>query len=129
MATNPSPVNVTFSGDPPTATPRPDPVPVTKGTNDGVRWTTTDPNYVFTGVIIDQITINPSSPDPSSGDFNGLVIDNTGANNRQSVMTVDDSLAEIEGSVHDRSHPYSVLFQARSGGTTYAFDPTIKNQN
>jgi hypothetical protein len=125
MASNPSPVNVTISSSTSVSC-NPDPVVVTKGTNDGVRWTTANADWVFTGVKIDGVTITTTT---SNGDFSGLTIDNTGANNRQSVMTVDDSLAEINGNVHQDDHAYSVLYQARSGGETYSFDPTIRNQN
>ena len=127
MATNPSRVTLTISGSPPTATCTPDPVEVVKGTNDGVQWTLDNDDFVFTSVTIDSVTITPSSG--PSGDFSGVTIDNSAGNNTQSVMTVNDSLAEIIGNVHSDDHAYSLNYQARSGGQTHSYDPTIRNHD
>lgn len=127
MASNPSRVTVTLSNGGSSASCNPDPVVVTKGTNDGVQWTLNDRDHVLTSVTVDGVTISPSSP--GSGDFSGVTIDNTGSNNAQSVMTVDDSLAEIKGNVHSADHSYSVNYQARAGGPTRSFDPTIRNRD
>jgi hypothetical protein len=116
-----------MSGNPPAATCNPDPVLVTKGINDGVRWTLNDKDYAFTGVTVDGTYLTPASS--ASGDFSGVSIDNTGANNQQSVMIVDDSLAEIKGGVHSDDHTYSVNYQDRNTGRTYSFDPTIRNRD
>jgi hypothetical protein len=93
---------------------------------DGVKWVISDSAWVFTGVTIDGTIYTPSNPN-GDGDFSGLSIDNSNAN--KSVMTVDDSLAEITGPVHSEDHTYTISYQARGGGQTYMFDPTIRNQN
>jgi hypothetical protein len=130
MANNPSHVTVTINPNNPQGQVQcsPDIVAVAKQPEDGVQWTISNPNYVFTGVTIDGVMITPPS-DPnhpsSSGDFSGVAIDNS---DNKSVMTVDDSLAEITGDVHSEDHSYTVNYADRNGSGTYAFDPTIRNQ-
>jgi len=120
ITTNPAPT-------PPTVTCDPDPVVVKKSDDkDGVKWVISDSAWVFTGVAIDGTIYTPSNPN-GDGDFSGLSIDNSNAN--KSVMSVDDSLAEITGPVHSADHTYTISYQARSGGQTYSFDPTIRNEN
>ena len=123
MATNPSKVTATVSGSPAAMSLSPDPVEVVKGTNDGVEWTLSSSDYEFTGVTIDSIAVTPTG----SGDFSGITIDNSDAS--KSVMTVDDSLAEIHGNVHSDDHTYTLNYQARGGGETHTYDPTIRNHD
>jgi hypothetical protein len=89
----------------------PDPVPVSRATQNGVEWTFANAGYTFTGVLID------GTPAPT-GDFGTPVIGSTASG--RSTMSVSDSVAD------DDSYSYTLEYtdpQGRKG----QYDPTIKN--
>jgi hypothetical protein len=89
----------------------PDPVSVSRATQNGVAWTFANDGYAFTGVSID------GTPAPT-GDFGTPVIGTTPAG--RSTMSVSDSVAD------DDSYSYTLEYtdpQGRKG----QYDPTIKN--
>ena len=130
MASKPSPCTVTV-GQNNQITNSPDPVVVNKTGNsahDGVQWTLNNEDWVFTGVTINNVSYTPGSP--GSGDFSGLTIDNTQPNgqNKKSIMTIDDSLAEIANPGDQMDYSYGVEMQERAGTRTMTFDPKIRNK-
>jgi len=100
----------------------PDPVPVTKGTEDGITWTFVNPRYTFTGVKID------GKPAPT-GNFGPPQFSTNPAG--RSVMEVSDSVATIG------EFPYTLQYLDDKGqpgeltGTVggILIAPQIKNQN
>ena len=91
----------------------PDPVHVSRATQDGVSWTFANPGYTFTGVTINGV------PAPT-GDFGTPSI--TTNNARQSVMNVSDTVADLG------DYSYTLEYtdpQGRPG----QHDPQIKNQS
>lgn len=106
----------------------PDPVVVTKNTNDGVKWTINNEAWIFTGVVIDNTTYTPSSGD--SGDFSGCTIDNSqpSGQNKKSIMVIDDSLAEIIHQGQEQDYTYTLNVSSRDGSTSFSIDPRITNK-
>lgn len=91
----------------------PDPVPVSRATQNGVQWTFANAGYTFTGVTIDGV----AAP---TGDFGTPVFSTNNAG--RSVMTVTDSVAD------DGTYSYTLQYtdpQGRPG----QYDPQIKNEN
>lgn len=86
----------------------PDPVPVSRATQDGIQWTFAAAGYTFTGI---DITNNP-------GDFGAPVITTNPAG--RSVMTVSDSVATLG------DFKYTLRYTDPSG-TARSYDPTIRN--
>jgi hypothetical protein len=95
------------------ASSNPDPVTVSRATQNGVTWTFASDGYTFTGVTIDGV----AAP---TGDFGTPSI--TSNNAGRSVMSVSDSVAD------DDSYSYTLQYtdpQGRPG----QYDPQIKNEN
>ena len=90
----------------------PDPVPVSRATNNGVEWTANQTGYTFTGVSID-------GHDAPWGDFGTPQISTNAAG--QSVMSVSDSVADLG------DYSYTLLY-TDSAGNPGRFDPTIRNE-
>ena len=91
----------------------PDPVTVSRASQDGVTWTFANAGYTFTGVLING-TAAPT------GDFGTPVISSNSAGRSQ--MTVPDTVADLG------DYSYTLQYtdpQGRPG----QHDPTIKNQN
>lgn len=91
----------------------PDPVPVSRASQDGVTWTFANDGYTFTGVQIGGV----AAP---TGDFGTPAISTNAAG--RSVMSVSDTVADIG------NYSYTLLYtdpQGRAG----AYDPQIKNEN
>jgi hypothetical protein len=91
----------------------PDPVPVSRASQNGVTWSFANAGYTFTGVLIDDV------PAPT-GDL-GTPEFTTNAAGR-SVMSVSDSVADLG------NYSYTLQYtdpQGRAG----TFDPQIKNEN
>lgn len=89
----------------------PDPIPVSRATENGVTWTFAQSGYTFTGVLIGQ-TRAPT------GDFGTPTISTNAAG--RSVMNVSDTVADLG------DYSYTLLYtdpQGREG----RFDPTIRN--
>ncbi len=89
----------------------PDPVPVSRATQDGVSWTFANSGFTFTGVQINGV----SAP---TGDFGTPSISTNNAG--RSVMNVSDSVADLD------TYSYTLQYvdaQGRSG----QYDPTIRN--
>jgi len=86
----------------------PDPVPVSRATQNGVEWTFTSPGYTFTGITLGS---NP-------GDFGNPVISTNAAG--RSVMTVSDTVSDLG------DYSYTLLYTTPQGGTG-RHDPTIRN--
>jgi hypothetical protein len=105
------PVSVNFAGQ--TVTCNPDPVPVSRASNNGIQWTANQSGYTFTGVSID----GNAAP---WGDFGTPSITTNAAG--KSVMSVTDSVADLG------DYTYSVLYTSPNG-TPGSFDPTIRNEN
>ena len=102
---------VTFSNG--SVTCNPDPVPVSRATQNGVTWTFANTGYTFTGVLIGGV----QAP---TGDFGTPVISTDAAG--RSVMSVSDSVADLG------DYSYTLQYvdpQGRAG----AYDPQIKNEN
>jgi hypothetical protein len=91
----------------------PDPVTVSRATQNGVTWTFANSGYTFTGVLIGDV----SAP---TGDFGTPSISTNQAG--RSVMSVSDSVAD------NGTYSYTLQYTTPQGqaGT---FDPTIKNEN
>lgn len=93
------------------ASSNPDPVTVSRATQNGVTWTFASDGYAFTGVTIDGV----AAP---TGDFGTPSISTNAAG--RSVMSVSDSVAD------DDSYSYTLQYtdpQGRPG----QYDPQIKN--
>ncbi|MGB5104241.1 MAG: hypothetical protein WBO04_13125 [Steroidobacteraceae bacterium] len=91
----------------------PDPVAVSRASQDGVTWTFANDGYTFTGVQIDGV----AAP---TGDFGTPVISTNAAG--RSTMSVSDTVADLG------NYSYTLLYtdpQGRAG----MFDPQIKNEN
>ena len=89
----------------------PDPVSVSRATQDGVSWTFANPGYTFTGVQVNGV------PAPT-GDFGTPAI---GTNNAgRSVMNVSDTVADLG------NYSYSLLYTDPQGNPGI-YDPTIRN--
>jgi hypothetical protein len=86
----------------------PDPVVVTRNSQDGVEWTMAASGYVFTGVDITN----------GGGDFGTPSIATNAAG--RSVMTVTDSVTD------DGDYTYTIHYTTPSGEKR-SFDPTIRN--
>jgi hypothetical protein len=86
----------------------PDPVVVTRNSQDGVEWTMAQSGYTFTGV---QITGGGS-------DFGTPVVTTNAAG--RSVMTVTDNVRDLG------DYSYTILYTT-PGGERRSFDPTIRN--
>ena len=95
---------VTVTGS--TASPNPDPVNVSRASNNGVQWVMATPGYRFTGVEISDWT---DFQQPTFSDDHR-------------TMTVEDSVADYG------NYTYSIGFEATSTGERFQFDPTIHNQ-
>lgn len=91
----------------------PDPVPVSRATQDGVTWTFANAGYTFTGVQIGGV----AAP---TGDFGTPVISTNAAG--RSVMSVSDTVADIG------NYSYALQYTDPQG-TAGAYDPQIKNEN
>jgi hypothetical protein len=89
----------------------PDPVPVSKATQNGVEWTFATDGYTFTGV-----TINGTAA--PTGDFGTPVISSTPAG--RSKMSVPDTVADAG------SYSYTLQFTDPQGNPG-THDPTIRN--
>jgi hypothetical protein len=91
----------------------PDPVTVSRATQDGVQWTFGNSGYTFTGVSINGV----QAP---TGDFGTPQISANPAG--RSVMSVSDSVADLD------TYSYTLQYvdaQGRPG----QYDPQIKNEN
>jgi hypothetical protein len=82
----------------------PDPVPVSRASQDGVTWTFANAGYTFTGVQIDGV----AAP---TGDFGTPAISTDAAG--RSVMSVSDTVADLG------NHSCTLLYT----------DPQIRNEN
>jgi hypothetical protein len=91
----------------------PDPVPVSRASQDGVTWTFANAGYTFTGVLIGGV----AAP---TGDFGTPAISTNAAG--RSVMSVSDTVADM--GVYSYTLQYTDP-QGRAG----MFDPQIKNEN
>jgi hypothetical protein len=95
------------------ASSNPDPIPVSRATQDGVTWTFANAGYTFTGVTIGGV----AAP---TGDFGTPAISTNAAG--RSVMSVSDTVADLG------DYSYTLQYtdpQGRPG----TYDPTIKNEN
>jgi hypothetical protein len=95
------------------ASSNPDPVTVSRATQDGVSWTFANAGYTFTGVSIDGV----AAP---TGDFGTPTFSTSNAG--RSVMNVTDSVADLD------TYSYTLQYtdpQGRPG----QYDPQIKNEN
>jgi hypothetical protein len=91
----------------------PDPVTVSRSSQDGVTWTFANSGYAFTGVTINGV----QAP---TGDFGAPQISSNQSG--RSVMSVSDSVADLD------TYSYTLQYvddQGRPG----QYDPQIKNQN
>jgi hypothetical protein len=91
----------------------PDPVTVSRSSQDGVAWTFSNSGYAFTGVTINGV----QAP---TGDFGTPQIGSNQAG--RSVMSVSDSVADTD------TYSYTLQYvddQGRPG----QYDPQIKNQD
>lgn len=95
------------------ASSNPDPVRVSRATQNGVTWTFANPGFTFTGVLIDGV------PAPT-GDFGTPAISTNAAG--RSVMNVSDSVADLD------TYSYTLQYTDPQGRTG-TYDPTIKNEN
>jgi hypothetical protein len=86
----------------------PDPVIVTRNSQDGVQWTMAQSGYTFTGVDIPGGGSDFGPPD--------ITTNNAG----RSVMTVTDSVQDLG------DYSYTILYTTPSGERR-SFDPTIRN--
>jgi hypothetical protein len=89
----------------------PDPIPVSRATQDGVTWAFAQGGYTFTGVKIGN------TPAPT-GDFGTPNISTNAAG--RSVMSVSDTVADLG------DYSYTLLYTDPSGDEG-EFDPTIRN--
>jgi len=96
-----------------TASSNPDPVPVSRATQNGVTWTFANAGYTFTGVLIGGV----AAP---TGDFGTPAISTNAAG--RSVMNVSDSVADLG------TYSYTLQYTDPQGRTGM-YDPTIKNEN
>lgn len=89
----------------------PDPVPVSRATQDGVSWTFASAGYTFTGVSINGV----AAP---TGDFGtpSITTDNAG----RSVLNLSDSVADLG------DYSYTLQY-TDSQGRPGQYDPTIRN--
>jgi hypothetical protein len=93
------------------ASSNPDPVSVSRSTQDGITWTFATAGYTFTGVSIDGV----AAP---TGDFGTPQISTNNAG--RSVMSVSDSVADLD------TYSYTLEYvdaQGRPG----RYDPQIRN--
>lgn len=89
----------------------PDPVIVSRATQDGITWTFANSGYTFTGVTINGV----AAP---TGDFGTPQISTNNAG--RSVMSVSDTVADLG------DYSYTLVYvddQGRPG----RFDPQIRN--
>ena len=91
----------------------PDPVPVSRATQNGVTWTFANDGYTFTGVLIGGV----AAP---TGDFGTPAISSNAAG--RSVMSVSDTVADLG------NYSYTLQYTDPQGRTG-SFDPQIKNEN
>lgn len=91
----------------------PDPVSVSRATQDGVTWTFANDGYTFTGVQIGGV----AAP---TGDFGTPAISTNAAG--RSVMSVSDTVA-------DPGNYSCTLLCTDPQGRAGAHDPQIKNEN
>lgn len=101
-------VTVTFTGSEPGF--NPDPVPVSRASNDGVIWTAATPGYTFTGINITE---------GDHTDFGTPVIGTNPAG--QSTMSVTDSVSDLG------DYSYTICYTDPEGNS-HGVDPTIKNK-
>jgi hypothetical protein len=102
------PVTVTFSTS--GANCNPDPVPVTRSLNNGVKWTSATAGYTFTGIDI------------TTGNANDFGTPSVGTNAAgKSVMSVTDSVADLG------DYSYTLNYTDPAGNSNN-FDPTIRNK-
>jgi hypothetical protein len=94
------------------ASSNPDPVTVSRATQDGVTWTFANAGYTFTGVLIGGV----SAP---TGDFGTPAISTNAAG--RSVMNVSDSVADLD------TYSYTLQYTTPQGNAG-TYDPTIKNE-
>ena len=89
----------------------PDPVPVSRATQNGVQWTFASDGYTFTGVTIGGV----AAP---TGDFGTPSITTNAAG--RSVMSISDSVAD------DDTYSYTLQYTDPQGRPGH-YDPQIKN--
>lgn len=89
----------------------PDPVPVSRATQNGITWTFANTGYTFTGLLIDGV----AAP---TGDFGTPAIGADPAG--RSTMSVSDSVATL------RDFKYTLEYTDPQGNAQQ-YDPTIRN--
>jgi hypothetical protein len=103
--------NCTVNNDRSGVSCNPNPVPVSRATQDGVTWTFANAGCTFTGVLIGNV------PAPV-GEFGTPVIGTNRAG--RSTMSVSDSVTDTN------TYSYTVLY-TDPDGNPQRFDPQIKN--
>lgn len=115
MAKSLKQVTVNFVANPMTC--NPDPVPVSKANNKGIRWKANQKSYTFTGVKIG----NNEAP---TGVFGTPVITTVGNGaSKRSQMDVSDA-----GDATPTDYEYTLLY-TDPDGNALTLDPTIENRN